>query len=115
MPELHAAFGADLEVRAIQWCRGLAVELDDVSRRDLAGQHVVLENGSQLGNVLEQGVESACGKFGEGVIGGGKDCEGAGNFEGVNEAGDRQGLGQCLEMAVGNGNVDQSVMRCSLI
>ncbi len=107
--ELDAALRTDLEVAAIERGCGLAVEFHHVSRRDLASDHVILEDRGQFRDVLEQTVYRAGRQLGERIVGGGKNGERTGPFEGVNEACRGEGCGQRLEMAVGNSNIDEIV------
>ena len=75
---------------------------------------MVLEDCGQFRDVFKQTVEGADGQLGECIVGGGKNSERTGTFEGVNETSCCEGFGQRLEMAVGNCNIDQGIYKVFL-
>ena len=63
------------------------------------------KDAGELGDVLHEGLDGAGGEFGEGVVGGSEDGEGAGAFQGLDEVGGGDGGDEGFEGVVADGDV----------
>ncbi|KAF1854432.1 hypothetical protein Lal_00010358 [Lupinus albus] len=91
---------------SMTWMTPLSAAILDVLGHDLAGHDVVGQHGGELGLVLQQRLQVGLRDLGEGGVGGREHRERARALQGVDQAGRLQGGRQGLEVAGGNGGVD---------
>ena len=95
---------------------GLTVDRRDAPGRnvgghDFGGHDVIGKNGDELGPVfgLEQGLDGAGRKGGEGGVGRRKNSERSGAREGFDEPGGRYGGNECGVVGLADGNIDDGL------